>query len=204
MVDMARYFLEFTQDESCGKCAPCRDGHATGCSRSSQAITTGKGEEGDIEKLEELARGRSRESSLCGLGQTAPEPGALDDALLPRRVRGAHPRQEVPGQALRQAAEVHGQPEKCTKCGLCFKACTSGAISWQKKSPAEIDRAKCVQCMACFAACRFGAIDYPPNGEVPQKGIVTMKELALRYGMNPQQAPARVFMRAAPSCPSGS
>jgi NADH-quinone oxidoreductase subunit F/NAD(P)H dehydrogenase (quinone)/NADP-reducing hydrogenase subunit HndC len=157
MVDMARYFMDFIQDESCGKCTPCREGTHR-MLEILQAICEGRGEADSIAKLEELSE-VIRESSLCGLGQTGPNP-VLSTLRYFRDEYEAHiVQKKCPAKRCVKLLKFAVNQKVCSKCGLCFKACTSGAISWQKKSPAEIDRAKCVQCMACYAACRFGAID---------------------------------------------
>ncbi|HEY6000540.1 MAG TPA: NADH-quinone oxidoreductase subunit NuoF [bacterium] len=156
MVDMARYFMDFIQDESCGKCTPCREGTRR-MLEILQGICAGKGQEGDIEKLEALSE-VIRESSLCGLGQTGPNP-VLSTLRYFRDEYEAHIKEKrCPAKRCTALLKFWVDPEKCKKCGLCFKACPQGAITWEKKQPAVIDTAKCVQCMSCFEACPSSSI----------------------------------------------
>jgi NADP-reducing hydrogenase subunit HndC len=156
MVDMARYFLDFIQDESCGKCTPCREGTRR-MLQIVERITEGKGEEGDIETLEELAS-MIQESSLCGLGQTAPNP-VLSTLRYFRDEYEEHI-YDKKCRALTCVAmiEFKVDEEKCKMCGLCFKNCPVDAISWEKKKPAFINLDKCIQCKTCIENCKFDAI----------------------------------------------
>ena len=156
MVDMARYFMDFIQDESCGKCTPCREGTRR-MLQIVEKITEGRGEEGDIETLEELAS-MIQESSLCGLGQTAPNP-VLSTLRYFREEYEEHIRDKK-CRALTCVAliEFKVDEEKCTKCGLCFKNCPVDAITWEKKKPAVIHLDKCIECKTCIENCKFGAI----------------------------------------------
>jgi NADH:ubiquinone oxidoreductase subunit F (NADH-binding)/(2Fe-2S) ferredoxin/NAD-dependent dihydropyrimidine dehydrogenase PreA subunit len=156
MVDMARYFLDFIQDESCGKCTPCREGTRR-MLQIVEKITEGRGEEGDIETLEELAS-MIKESSLCGLGQTAPNP-VLSTLRYFRDEYEEHIRDKK-CRALTCVAMIQFKvdEEKCKKCGLCFKNCPVDAITWEKKQPAVIHLDKCIQCKTCIENCKFGAI----------------------------------------------
>jgi NADP-reducing hydrogenase subunit HndC len=156
MVDMARYFLDFIQDESCGKCTPCREGTRR-MLQIVERITEGKGKEGDIETLEELAS-MIQESSLCGLGQTAPNP-VLSTLRYFRDEYEEHI-YDKKCRALTCVAmiEFKVDEEKCKMCGLCFKNCPVDAISWEKKKPAFINLDKCIQCKTCIENCKFDAI----------------------------------------------
>lgn len=156
MVDMARYFMDFIQDESCGKCTPCREGTRR-MLQIVEKITEGRGEEGDIETLEELAT-MIQESSLCGLGQTAPNP-VLSTLRYFRDEYQEHIRDKK-CRALTCVALIQFKvdEEKCTKCGLCFKNCPVDAITWEKKKPAVIHLDKCIECKTCIENCKFGAI----------------------------------------------
>jgi NADH-quinone oxidoreductase subunit F len=156
MVDMAKFFLAFTEDESCGKCVPCR----IGTKRMSEVltrITAGRGKENDIDLLLELGKD-IRLSSLCGLGQSAPNP-VLSTIHFFRDEYEAHIKDgKCPAgvcEELRQYVVIKGL---CKKCGKCFGVCPSKAITWEKKKTAEIDRSKCVKCGACFDACPFQSI----------------------------------------------
>ena len=155
MVDVARFFLDFTQRESCGKCTFCRVGTKRMLEILTR-ITEGKGREGDIELLEQLA-GLVKNNSLCGLGQTAPNPVHDDAQVLPLRVRGAHQQQEVPGARCLPLL-TYTITEACNGCMACGRVCPSGAITGEKKQRHEIDHSKCIQCDECFKTCKFHAI----------------------------------------------
>ncbi len=157
MVNMARFFLDFTTKESCGKCVHCRIGTKRMFEILTR-ITEGNGKEGDIELLTELCEG-IRSGALCGLGQTAPNP-VLTTIKYFRNEYEAHiiekkcPAGEC--AALRQFVIV---PEKCKGCTLCSKKCSVGAISGNVKEAHTIDTEKCIKCGQCKEACRFGAIE---------------------------------------------
>ncbi len=156
MVDVARFFLDFTQDESCGKCPPCRIGTKR-MLEILERICDGKGEEGDIERLEELAEG-IKASALCGLGQTAPNP-VLSTIKYFRDEYEAHIREKrCPAGVCRNLLNYVIDPEKCKGCGICAKKCPAGGITGEKKKPHVIDTEKCVKCGSCVDACPFGAI----------------------------------------------
>ncbi len=157
MVDMARFFMDFIQDESCGKCTPCREGTKR-MLEIVDDITQGRGRQGDIEFLEELS-GVIRESALCGLGQTAPNP-VLSTLKYFRHEYEAHIYEKrCPAKRCAALLAFEVNVDKCKKCGLCFKACPVGAIEWQKKEPAYIIKDKCIKCLTCITNCRFDAID---------------------------------------------
>jgi ferredoxin len=157
MVDMARFFLGFTQKESCGKCVPCRLG-TKNMLETLTAIAKGKASMEDLEQLLELAQD-VKAGSLCGLGQTAPNP-VLSTVRYFRDEYEAHIlRRECPARVCVALIRFDVNLEQCTKCGACFKACPVAAITWQKKQPALIDKGKCIKCRACILACRFHAID---------------------------------------------
>ncbi len=156
MVDIAKFFLEFTVDESCGKCTPCREGTKRMLELLNK-ITDGKGEAGDIEKLEELAN-TIKTSSLCGLGQTAPNP-VLSTLRYFREEYEAHVYEKrCPAGCCSKLAKVVIDPDKCKGCSLCSKKCPVGAISGEIKKPFVIDQSKCVKCGVCIDSCKFGAI----------------------------------------------
>lgn len=156
MVDVARFFLDFTQDESCGKCPPCRIGTKR-MLEILERICDGKGEEGDIERLEELAEG-IKASALCGLGQTAPNP-VLSTIKYFRDEYEAHIYEKrCPAGVCRNLLNYVIDEEKCKGCGICAKKCPGDAITGEKKKPHVIDAAKCVKCGACIEACPFNAI----------------------------------------------
>ena len=156
MVDIARFFLDFTVDESCGKCAPCRIGTRR-MLEILERIVNGKGEEGDIEKLENLAK-TIKATALCGLGQTAPNP-VLSTIKFFRHEYEAHIRdKKCPAHHCQALLNYVIDPEKCRGCTACARVCPGGAISGTVKQPHSIDPAKCLKCGACMEKCRFGAI----------------------------------------------
>lgn len=156
MVDIARFFLEFTVDESCGKCPPCRIGTKRMLELLNK-IAEGKGEEGDIEKLEELGEG-IKMASLCGLGQSAPNP-VLSTIRYFRDEYEEHIRDKKCRAGVCQALlQYFILEDKCRSCGLCAKACPANAISGQRKQPYVINQETCVKCGACMEKCPFDAI----------------------------------------------
>jgi NADH-quinone oxidoreductase subunit F len=157
MVDVARFFLSFTQNESCGKCTFCRIGTKR-MLEILERICQGKGEEKDLEVLAELGE-QVKSSSLCGLGQTAPNP-VLTTLKYFHDEYVAHIRDKTcPAKACLALVEFYINPEKCNGCGLCLKACESGAISGEKKKLHTIDQSKCVKCGKCFTVCRQEAVE---------------------------------------------
>jgi len=156
MVDVAKFFLNFTQDESCGKCTFCRIGTLR-MLEVLDRISKGEGKEEDIEHLEELAQG-VKKASLCGLGQTAPNP-VLTTLKYFRGEYEAHINEKsCPAKKCQALITYEIIPEKCPGCGLCAKYCPSDAISGEKKNPYLIDSDKCIRCGLCMSVCRLGAI----------------------------------------------
>ncbi len=156
MVDIAKFFLEFTVDESCGKCAPCRVGTRRLLDILTK-ITEGNGTMEDIDKLEELCTA-IKSSALCGLGQTAPNP-VLSTLRYFRDEYEAHVRdKKCPAGVCKKLLEYYIVPEKCKGCSACARQCPVGAISGEIKSPFTIDSSKCIKCGACMDTCKFGAI----------------------------------------------
>jgi NADH-quinone oxidoreductase subunit F len=156
MVDIAKFFLHFTQDESCGKCTFCRIGTLR-MQEILERISNGKGQEGDIERLEELADGVKR-ASLCGLGQTAPNP-ILTTLRYFRDEYEVHINEKkCPAKKCQALITYEIIADKCPGCGLCAKYCPQQAISGKRKEPYTIDTEKCIRCGLCLSACRLGAI----------------------------------------------
>ena len=156
MVDMARYFLGFTQDESCGKCVPCRIG--TGhLAEILTAICSGEAQLTDLARLEKLA-GVVKASSLCGLGQTAPNPvlsslkyfrAEFVEHIVEKRCRAA---------VCRDLVVYRIVPERCTGCQRCVQVCPTGAISGPRAEVHNLDPEKCIKCRSCYEVCRFDAV----------------------------------------------
>ena len=156
MVEMARFFLDFTTKESCGKCIHCR----LGTKRMLEILTrivNGEGREGDVELLEELCR-TIKDGALCGLGQTAPNP-VLTTIRYFRNEYDAHIKEKrCPAHACKALVRYAIDPEKCRGCTACSRKCPTGAISGKVKEPHAIDTEKCIRCGSCYDTCRFGAV----------------------------------------------
>jgi NADH-quinone oxidoreductase subunit F len=156
MVDVARYFLDFTRKESCGKCTFCRVGTKR-MLEILENITKGKGEEGDIEKLEELAY-QIKDGSLCGLGQTAPNP-VLTTIKYFRDEYEAHIKdKKCPAKACKELLTYEVIEDNCTGCTVCAKNCPTDAISGERKEIHFIDQELCIHCGVCYSKCKFDAI----------------------------------------------
>mgnify|MGYP000000200413 FL=1 len=156
MVRMAKFFLDFTTNESCGKCVPCRIGTLR-LREILERICSGKGKDGDIELLEELCA-QIKDGSLCGLGQTAPNP-VLTTLRYFRDEYEAHIKEHrCPAGECPELISYHIDADKCRGCTLCGKKCPVGAISGEVKKPHIIDGEKCIKCGSCKAVCRFDAI----------------------------------------------
>ncbi len=164
MVDMARYFLNFTKNESCGQCIPCRLG-TDQMFTILEDITQGRGKMEDINLLEELAR-TVKKSSMCGLGQTAPNP-VLTTIRYFRHEYEAHViDRRCPALVCKALLQYNIDAEKCIGCQRCIKACPVDAITGEKKEPHEIDQEKCTRCGACFDSCpkKVGAVQCVSEG----------------------------------------
>lgn len=156
MVNLAKFYLGFTVDESCGKCNPCRIGTKRMLEMLTR-ITEGKGEEGDIEKLERLAVS-IKKTSVCGLGQTAPNP-VLSTIKYFRNEYEAHIKdKKCPAGECKALANIKINPELCKGCGICKRQCPVNAISGEVKQPHKIDPKVCIKCGACVSKCPFKAI----------------------------------------------
>ena len=156
MVDIARFFLDFTVDESCGKCAPCRIGTRR-MLEILERIIEGKGEDGDIEKLETLAN-TIKTTALCGLGQSAPNP-VLSTLKYFRHEYEAHIYEKrCPAGQCKKLLTYKIDPAKCKGCTLCARNCPANCIMGKVREPHVIDPSKCLKCGACMEKCKFGAI----------------------------------------------
>ena len=167
MVDLAKYFMNFLKEESCGKCFTCRKGTQR-LWEILDDITKGKGTMDQLDLLEELAL-VVKDTSMCGLGQTAPNP-VLSTLRYFRDEYVTHvERKYCPATVCRDLFAYRVVAEKCTGCGLCMKMCPTGAITGPRKEPHSLDQSKCIKCRACWEVCRFDAIAGDAIITVPAK-----------------------------------
>ncbi len=156
VVDLAKYFLEFTHDESCGKCSSCRDG-STALLEMLERICAGEGKEEDLDLLGEISSA-VKDASMCGLGQTLPNP-VLSTLRYFREEYEAHVRDKrCPARVCKALIKYRIDEKKCVGCGLCAKNCPQAAITGEKKAPHKIALDKCVKCGICSEVCKFGAV----------------------------------------------
>jgi NADH-quinone oxidoreductase subunit F len=157
MVDVAKYFLNFLREESCGKCTPCREGlcqmHAI-----VQGITEGKGKMEDLQMLEELAT-VIQNASLCALGGTAPNPVLTTLRYFRHEYEEHIKNKKCPAKVCKALIKFDILEDKCTGCHVCAKRCPTGAAAGERKQPHRIDQSKCMKCGICRDGCKFGAVD---------------------------------------------
>ncbi|MDE7306685.1 MAG: NADH-quinone oxidoreductase subunit NuoF [Clostridia bacterium] len=156
MVDIAKFYLEFTADESCGKCTPCRIGTKR-LLETLTKITDGKGEPEDLEKIKEIAE-HMKSSSLCALGQSAPNPILSAMEHFGDEYKAHIYEKKCPAGVCKSLLNYYIEPDRCRGCTLCARNCPANAISGVVKSVHEIDPKKCIKCGQCIAHCRFSAI----------------------------------------------
>ena len=156
MVDIAKFYLGFCVDESCGKCAPCRIG-GTQMLRLLEKVSDGRGVKKDLEQLQQISFAMQK-ASLCGLGQTAPNP-VLSTLHYYWMEYNAHVNEKkCPACKCTKLVQYLILDEKCVKCGMCFKACPVGAISGNREKGYVIDQGKCIRCGQCFEVCKPTAV----------------------------------------------
>lgn len=156
MVNVAKYFIEFCNDESCGKCSSCRDG-SEALLEILNRICAGEGREEDVDLLCEISNA-IKEASLCGLGQSLPNPILSTLQYFKPEYEKHIKDKKCPAGVCKALFEYKVDVENCKKCGICFKSCPSQAIIWEKKQVAEIIAEKCTKCGVCFVDCKFNAI----------------------------------------------
>ena len=156
MVEVARFFMNFTQNESCGKCVPCREGTKR-MLEILERIVAGEGRDGDIELLLELAETISA-TALCGLGKSAPNPVVSTIKNFRHEYEAHIYEKRCPAGACQKLKRFYIDPELCKGCSKCARQCPVNAISGKIKEPFSIDLEKCIRCGSCISACPFGAI----------------------------------------------
>ena len=157
IVDVAKFYLNFTVDESCGKCAPCRIGGKS-LMGILEKITLGNGTEEDIEQINQIALAMKK-GSLCALGQTAPNPVLSSLKYFPEEYEAHIVEKRCPAGKCKKLIRYQINPEKCIGCTACSRKCPVGAISGEVKKPHRIDAKACIKCGVCKSTCKFGAIE---------------------------------------------
>jgi len=157
MVDTARYFLSFLEEESCGKCVPCREG-VKRMRQILDGITEGKGREGDIHLLKELSE-HLQDSALCALGGSAPNPVLTTLRYFHDEYEAHIKHKKCPAGVCKSLIKFSIIDEKCPGCGMCVKTCPTDAITFMgKKKPVILEQSKCIKCRTCYDICKIGAV----------------------------------------------
>jgi NADH-quinone oxidoreductase subunit F len=180
MVDVARYFIEFLTDESCGKCVPCREGLRQ-MHKILTRITEGKGKAGDIETLEELSE-VAIDASLCALGKSAPNPFLSTVRYFKDEYQAHIEDKRCPACSCKELTSYYIDPDKCQACLICLKKCTAKAVEGGKNKIHVVNQEKCTKCGVCFDVCpaRFEAVKKISGEPVPppipeEKRIIVRK-----------------------------
>jgi MinD superfamily P-loop ATPase len=156
MVDVTKFYLEFTVDESCGKCSPCRIGGRQ-LFNYLEKLTNGDGTEEDIRKMKQISHAMGR-AALCALGQTAPNPVISTLKYYEHEYEAHIKDKKCPAGKCKNLLQYAILADKCIGCGLCAKKCPVDAIKGEKKQPYTLDTAKCIKCGVCEECCKFKAV----------------------------------------------